>query len=47
MTFTSLSPLKLVEMLQYRVREKNKTLENHLPNAPRHAKYTPPGIQNE
>ena len=31
----------------YRVRGGDKTLENHLQNAPRNAKYTSPDIQNE
>ena len=36
-----------VELLMYRVRGGDKTLENHLQNAPRNAKYTSPDIQNE
>ena len=36
-----------VEPLMYRVRGGDKTLENHLQNAPRNAKYTSPDIQNE
>ena len=31
----------------YRVRGGDKTLENHLQNAPRNAKYSSPDIQNE
>ena len=36
-----------VELLMYRVRGGDKTLENHLQNAPRNAKYSSPDIQNE
>ena len=36
-----------VELLMYRVRRGDKTLESHLQNAPRNAKYTSPDIQNE
>ena len=36
-----------VELLMYRVRGGDKTLENHLQNASRNAKYTFPGIQND
>ena len=36
-----------VELLMYRVRGGDKTLENHLHNAPRNAKYTAPDIRNE
>ena len=36
-----------VELLMYRVRGGDKTLENHLQNAPRNAKYTSLDIQNE
>ena len=36
-----------VELLMYRVRGADKTLENHLQNAPRNAKYTSTDIQNE
>ena len=36
-----------VELLMYRVRGGNKTLENHLQNAPQNAEYTSPDIQNE
>ena len=35
-----------VELLMYRVREGDKTLENHLQNAPRNANYTSPDIKN-
>ena len=37
----------IVELLMYRVRGGDKTLENHLQNALRNAKYTSPDIQNE
>ena len=36
-----------VELLMYRVRGGDKTLENHLQNASRNGKYTFPGIQND
>ena len=36
-----------VELLMHRVRGGDKTLENHLQNAPRNAKYTSPDIQNK
>ena len=35
------------ELLMYRVRGGNKSLENYLQNAPRNAKYTSPDIKNE
>ena len=35
-----------VELLMYRVKGGDKTLENHLLNAPQNAKYTSPDIQN-
>ena len=36
-----------VELLMYRVRGGDKTVENHLQNATRNAKYTSPDIQNK
>ena len=36
-----------VELSMYRVWGGSKTIENHLQNAPRNAKYTSPDVQNK